>query len=361
MIIKIKVSKLINMIKTVSRIIKNRKVESILSYILIKIIKNKIFCIAINEEIEIATYDLYENYINDIDIAIKFDIINEICKRSEENADIFIKKNKNSIEIKINDIYFMLPNTCLEKFPCFENEKEKKVKFKIESESLYNLFSCTLISLSENNMQEFLNGVYVEINENIITAFSSDGERFIFSYEHLKENNKNIEIIIPKQTIIEITNLTSIAKHIYISITKKYITFITNNITITSKLINDTYETPNLNIQQNMIEKIFLKKNIIKKSLYKIFFIIKDKKITFEFENNNLKMNTELKNEKAVAYIKIDNTFKQKFFISFNYKYLSDILKYMFNDNFLFIISKKKDFLIIKEDHRKYIYTLIPF
>ncbi|HIH2763394.1 MAG TPA: hypothetical protein ACYCDB_00215 [Candidatus Azoamicus sp.] len=119
MIIKIKVSKLINMIKIVSNIIKNRKKDSILSYILIKIIKKKIFCISINEEIEIVTYEEYENYINDVEILIRCDFIYEICRRCEEDSDIFIKKNKNSIEIKINETYFMFPNTSSEKFPCF--------------------------------------------------------------------------------------------------------------------------------------------------------------------------------------------------------------------------------------------------
>ncbi|HIH2762451.1 MAG TPA: DNA polymerase III subunit beta [Candidatus Azoamicus sp. MARI] len=361
MIIKIKVSKLINMIKTVSNIIKNRKTESILSYVLIKIMQNKIFCIAINEEIEIATYDIYENYITDTDILIKCDLIYEICKRCDNDSDIFIKKNRNSVEIKINEIYFMIPNLMSEKFPCFENEKTHRAKFKIMSDSLYKLFSCLLISLSENNMQEFLNGVYVEINENLITTFSSDGERFTFAYDFIEENNKNFNIILPKQSIKEVINLTEKNKYIYIILTKKYIQFVTNNTTLTSKLINEVYDLPNIVIKQESIVKMHLDKNIIKQSLYKINFFIKDKKITFEFQKNNIKIYTQINNEKAIINVKINNILNEHYDISFNNKYLSDILKYIINNNFDFIFSKEKDFIIIKECNRKYIYTLIPF
>ncbi|HIH2762145.1 MAG TPA: DNA polymerase III subunit beta family protein [Candidatus Azoamicus sp.] len=361
MIIKIKVYKLMNMLKIVSKIIKNRKIESILSYILIKIIKNKIFCIAINEEIEIVTYDVYENYIKDMEVVIKCDLIYEICKRCEDNSYIFIKKNRNSIEIKLDDIYFMLPNTFSDKFPCFENEKNNKTKFKIKSQSLHKLFSYLLISLSENNMQEFLNGVYLELNENLITAFTSDGERFTFTYDFIEEHNKNFNIIIPKQTIKEIINLTETTKNIYITLTKKYIKFVTDNTTITSKLINDIYTLPNLKIKQDLITKISLDKNEIKKMLYKINFFIKDKKITFEFEKNTINICTQINNEKAIIYSKINNLFKENLTVSFNNKYFSDILKYISHNTFQFIISKEKKFIIIKEDNCKYMYTLIPF
>ncbi|HIH2763393.1 MAG TPA: DNA polymerase III subunit beta family protein [Candidatus Azoamicus sp.] len=138
-------------------------------------------------------------------------------------------------------------------------------------------------------MHEFLNGVYLEVNENLITTFSSDGERFALAYDYLEENNNNVNIILPKQTINEVINLTELTRHVYITITKKYIRFISNNTTITSKLIKDIYELPDLNIEQDLFINIELEKHIIKKSLYKINFFIKENKITFEFEKNNIK------------------------------------------------------------------------
>lgn len=95
MIIKIKLNKLKKMLNSIAGVIKNKKKESIYAYLLIKIIKNKIFCVAVNEEIELITYDIYENYTEDIDVVLKFNFINEICKKTTDNdSNIYIKKKK---------------------------------------------------------------------------------------------------------------------------------------------------------------------------------------------------------------------------------------------------------------------------
>lgn len=360
MIIKIKVLKLKHMLKLISGAIKNRKKESILAYLLIKVIKNKIFCATINEEIEVVTYDIYENYFQDIEVVLKFEAIYKICKYAKEDLDIFIKKNKNFIEIKLENAYFTFPNTLSEKFPYFGNELEAINKFKISSINLYNLFSCLLVTLNENNIHDFLNGVYMEINENLITVFSSDGNRFTFAYDYIKHANKNFNIIIPKQTIIEIINLLHMCEEIYIVLTKNYIKFITYNVTLTSKLINDIYELPDIDLSQNLFIKTKLEKKNIKNALYKINFLTKENKITFEFNKNEMILFTYFNNEKGYVSIKIENFYINKFSISLNNKYLLDSLKYITNELFIFICSKKKNFIVIKEENKKYIYTMIP-
>lgn len=360
MIIKLKIYKLKNMLNSVIGIIKNKKKESIFSYLLIKVIKNKIFLIAVNEEIELVTYDEYENYIENLDIILKFDFLYEICKRANNDDDIFIKKNKNIIEIKLSELYFKFLNTLTEKFPNFEDDENIITKFKIESKSLNELFSCILITLFENNFQDFLNGAYMEINENIITTFSSDGNRFTYSYSYVNSNNKNINVIIPKQTINEIIKLTYLYKYIYIVITKKYIKFITKSITLSSKLINDIYELPDLELDQNLFNEIKLKKNFVKNSLYKINFLIREKKVSFLFKENEITIFTEFNNESGYINIKIDQFLNNEFLINLNIKYFIDILKYISGDVFILNFSNNKNFVIINEKNRKYIYTMIP-
>ena len=355
---KIKINKLLKMIKIVFGVIKNKKANIISNFILIKNIKEKTFCIAINEEIEMVSYDINDDFNENISILIKYDIIYSICKNHNENSILEIKKIKNTINITIEESFFSIP--CLNDliFPSFIHEKNFNTKIKIKSLELIELLKINIISLNENNSKLFLNGSLMEINKNTLYITSSDGIRISFSQFFLSEIHKKIKVIIPRNTLLEIINNFQTEEYINILISENQIKFINKKITLTSRLIDDIYLLPNLNLTNLKSTELIIDIKFFKNALNKIsFFCINNNKINVEIKNNSIYFNVKNNNENASTYFTHNNNYNINFNI--DYKLLIDIIKIIKNEKFKLIIPHDNRYLIIKEENLSYLY-LIP-
>lgn len=362
--INIQSSILLEMLKIISGVI-NVKKNDISSNILLKKIKNKIFCIAINNNIEIVTFKIINEYTDDkmqenINFIIKYDLIYNICKSNKNETIINIKNIKNSLEISTINSSFNIPLIYNNEFPSFKIEKENILMIKLNSNDFKQLISYSYNTISENNPKLFLNGILFNVNKNSITTISSDG--FNLSFSQIINNNNyidtNIKIIIPKIIIKEFLNLYKENENIFIKISHNFIKIITNTITLTSKLINDTYENPIIKLSVNNYTKCYINTNEIKNCITILNTLC---------YNNNI-INMDIKRDKIIIYAKnksdhgsinIDaKTVGNNIKISLNYKYIINILKIIKENLIELIIPESKKFLIIKEKNKNSLYLI---
>ena len=359
--IKIKTSIISNMLKKISGGVKKNEKDSILSHILIKIFKNNIFCAAINEEMEIITHNELNNVFDNGEFIIKYDIINNICKTNKLDSIITLIKKKTSVEIKSNNSTFKINSFSYQTFPSFENDTNILMKLEIETKILKKLLQRSFLAAAENNPRLFLNGILLEINQNIITTLSSNGFRLIFSYIlfNNNDNNKNIKIILPKITIKEIINTFNDHGKTHILISNNQIKFITNKLTLTSKLINDIYYNSNIKLPYDN-KNIIIKTQELKNAIEKISILCyNNNKITLSFKKKKISIN--VKNNHEYANITCEtNHNTEDAEININYKYLIDIIKTIKHDYLILILTQHNKMLIIKEKYENYIYIIMP-
>ncbi len=358
--IKIKNLNMKNMLSIISGSMKKKNKNDILSYIFIKTIENRIFFISINEEMEIVTHDVLSEKTEDGIILIKYDLINNICKTTKENSIIIIKKTKKTLEIKSENSMYKMPCIDNQIFPSFEIKSPPLISIRIKTFELKHLLLHTPLAVSENNPRLFLNGILLDINKHGINALSSDGFRLIFSHILNKKHNKNIKIIVPKMAINEIINSFKNSAYTDILIFENQIQFSTKKINLTSKLINDTYYNPKINISSNKNTILVIKKDEIKQALEKTNSLSKKtNKVIFIFANNKLIIKSQNNYEYANVIIKTEYK-NLNIKIGINYKHFTEILRFINHNLFEMIISENKQFVIIKEKNSKYIYITIP-
>lgn len=361
MIIKIHSIKLLNMLRIISSCVQKNKKTHILSNILIKTLKHSIFCIAINEELEIITHDTLDTLDFDGELIINYELIYNICKNSKEQSIVTIKILNNSLEIQSENSVFNLPCINDQIFPSFKKNTHILTHFKLKTDNIKNLFSKSHISISENNPRAFLNGIFLEINKNSLTTLSSDGSRLLFNQILNDYDNDIVKIILPKSSINALMTTFENYTYTYITVSNTFIKFTTNNIIITSKLINDTYHTPNIKISSNLNIPIIIKKNDIKDAISKINILCtNDSRLNFQIKKDTLTIKIKNKTDYANATIKINNNHTDAH-LGLNYKHLTDIIKNINEDNFEFIITKSEENIIIKEKDSNYLYFITPF
>jgi len=354
---------LIKLLKIVSGgVIKNySSKDEIFSHILLKIINNKIFCISSNDEIEIITYDKILSNIN-IELILSFKTIYNICKTSSDDSEIIIIKKIKHMEIKSENSLFTIPYPSYNIFPIFSKYKKIKNKISFISNNIKMLFSKTLFSISENDSRCFLNGLLLEIKKDKMYAISSDGHRLSMDSINIKENEINNKFIIPKNTIYKFINTFPNDTNITIYFSDKYIKFLTNNITFTSKLINDNYPDMYKLLNNDSNKFINLNTYIFKSALLKTQTLcnINNKKIKIILNNNNMTIIASNNIEQIITNLKINYEYEM-FEIVLNLSYIIDILN-VIQSNIIKIIFPDENKIIIKETNSfNGTYLIMPY
>jgi DNA polymerase-3 subunit beta len=351
---------LLEMLKIVEGGLSTIKNNEAFSSILIKKIKNKIFCISINEDIEIVTFketkDLNEE---NVDVILKYELIYNICRSIKDNSEIKILKKQNSIEIHTKNSTFELPAVYSTYFPSFRTEKKILLKTKIYSSELKKLFQYPFITVSENNQQNFLNGILIDINNNSINAIASDGIKTAFSQILIKELNTRIKIIIPKILIKEFINTYNENEINIINISENYIKIINNKVTLTTRLINDIYENNIINTKYDKFTQITLNTNELSRSLNLLKTICNNNILVLNSKPNKIILTAKHKLETGSTILNA-KIYGEELNLNLNFKHITNITKIIQSEKIEIIVPEKKTFILIKEKNLNCIYITLP-
>lgn len=355
----IKIKQLLQILRKISGSTNKTKTQ-ILLHVLIKIIENKIFCISVNEEIEIVTCDNIKNNKTNLEILIKYDLIYNICRSHNLESIIYINKSNNMLELKVENSIFKLSQKNTDTFPTYSTNQNILAKIKIKTEILTKLLSKAATTLSENNPKLFLTGILFQTNKNKLNVISSDGNRLFYSSIIVKNCNIITQAIIPKKPANEIINTFKNESDTIILITQNQIKFITKGITITSKLINDEYHYPKIKLSTNQNNKIKIKTLDFQNALKKISAVCTNKsKINIDIKNNHIKIETNNKNENVIINIKNETNIIETN-ISINFISLFSIIKNIDSKIFEIITIKKSKNLIVNEGNINCFYIITP-
>ncbi|MCA9405773.1 MAG: DNA polymerase III subunit beta [Candidatus Omnitrophica bacterium] len=203
---KIKVSKenLLNGIITVQNIVSTKVTLPILSNVLLEakgnILKLNATDLDIGISCEIPVETLEEGAIT-IPAKRFSDIIKEL-----PSGDIVIHAKKNNqVDIEGTKCRFKLSGLPRDEFPKFP-EFNKNKTIKIKQSVLKDMLRLTAFAVSHEESRYVLNGVLLEISDNIIRIVSTDGRRLAKIEKKLDEKaDQDIKIIIPSKAIHEIS------------------------------------------------------------------------------------------------------------------------------------------------------------
>lgn len=358
--IKIKPKDLIEMLRIVEGGVSTTQKDIISLSILLKKIKNKVFCISINEDIEIVTYkEIKDSIEENVDVILKYDLIYNICRSIKDNSEIKIIKTNNSTEIHTQNSIFEVPLLYSSSFPSFRTEKKILFKTKIISSDLKLLFQYPFVTMAENNQEDFLNGILIDINNNSINAIASDGVKTSFSQILIKECNNRLKIIIPKILIKEFINTYQENEINIINITESYIKIINSKITLTTRLINEIYENNLIDIKYEKFTKIILETYDFNKAINLLKTICTNNILVLNSKVNKIILTVKQKSEKGMVTLKA-HLFGQELNLNLNFKHINIISKIIKSDKTEIIVPENKTFLIIKEKKLNCIYVTLP-
>lgn len=353
--------KLLNLLKKISGGVDKSKKKSLYNNILLKVIDNKIFCISVNDYLEIVTYDYLKNSFPSIEIVFDFSLIYSICKKTNVNDFIVFKKNRKYFEILAGNSVYKISRV-FDTFPSFDYDNSYKGKIKLKTAQFLEGFRNIKVSISENNPQIFFNGFLITLNLNSLEGISSDGIRL--SYFNIFGDIDFIckfSAVLPKVTVSEVLNLFVDNGEIYLFFYDNKIKFVTKNLTLTSKFIDDVYNVPLINIKSECFKFIFNTFDFLN-ALEKIKILpLESKIVVLSINDNKVFLRAGTSNENVIVFIDNKNNKSVEFEIGFRYDYILEVIKLFFDDEFEFIVNYEKTFIILKTYNSNFMHIIMPF
>lgn len=287
----------------------------------------------------------------DLDIALKGPLRAEIIEQGglciparklfeiarEVEGDLLLEAQENNwIKVTSGKSTFKLMGLPEEDFPALP-EVSKSEEIKIKAETLKDMIEKTIYATGESDTRYTLNGLlfhFVPTKKNIeLKVVGTDGHRLsVISVSLDGKISEEKKLILPKKAALELKKLIeSSTDTISLYIDKNHIFFSTDDITLTSRLIEGTYPNYEQVVPKNNEKKVSIDKMTFLKALRRTSIMSRDKTnaVRFDLEAGKItliSMNPDI----GEAREEIAAQYKgEPISVGYNARYVLDILQSM--------------------------------
>ena len=204
--IKIDRELLINPLGNVSGIVEKRHALPILSNLLLENQEGNLKFTATDLEMQIST-QIKTKLSDDFQITISAKKLFDITRALPEKSNIDIQIEETKVTVKAKKSRFNLQTLPPKDYPVMKKDVDDVIELKLSQNILKNLLKQVDFSMAQQDIRYYLNGLLLEIKENNLNIVGTDGHRLSFTSSALKDPCKNIQVIVPRKTIMELVKL----------------------------------------------------------------------------------------------------------------------------------------------------------
>ncbi len=373
MYFRIEKKKIINLLSKFNSYIGKSKNNTILSNILLILYKKKLKFIVTNLDIEISAYIILDdnnfNYISG-STTVNLNKLYDLCRNFSDNENIYFLLLKNRLKIFCLNSLIYLSTLPVNDFPIFKKSILFSKKISISSFVFRKIISLIYFSIGDQDIFFYLNGMLIEYKKKNLYFVTTDSYRI--SFYNLKDNfiyskEDSFSFILSRNLVLILLKLFDKLnnENVFLEWNNNIIKIIFNNFIIYSSLIDGSFpdyksiilstkDYKYIDIDVLEFKSCLMRVSVISGSLFSY--------VTFLFKDNFLYMiNSDSNNNEIKEKISI-NYFGKNLEISFNIKYILDIIKSINKDNIIRFFFKDSDSIakIISLNNKFSIYMLMP-
>lgn len=358
-----KKSDLITGINIVMKAVSSKTTMSILECILIDATEGIIKFTANDMELGIET-TVQGEIAEAGSIAIDAKIFSEIVRKLPDNDVTIEVKDESTANITCENAKFNILIKSAEDFS-YLPVIEKKDKITISQFSLKEIIRQTSFAINDAEKNKLLTGELFEVNGSKLKVVALDKFRIAIRNIELKENYGNYKVLVPGKSLNEISKILNggVDDDVNIYFTSNHILFEFDNTIVVSRLIESTnfFDTDKM-ISNDYKTRITINKKEMADCIDRATLLIKegDKKPVFlsmKDTEMELTINTFIGSMDESIPITKDG---DDLLISFNPKFLIDILKVLDQEEVNMFFTNPKAPCFIKDEEGSYIYIVLP-
>ena len=223
-------------------VVEKRQTLPILSNVLFEVDESSLKLTATDLESEISTTSTISNFKSGGKITAPARKLSELCRLMPDLAEIHFYLDGDNLKIETESGKYNLSTLPSEDFPVFETE-DTQSQINISSQNLKNLITKTSFAMGNQDWRHYLNGLYMMIDDKVITTVATDAHRLAMATSSLNEaSSESTSGIVPRKSINEIGKLVGDeSENVVIQLGQTSIAANVSGTTFVSKLIEGKF------------------------------------------------------------------------------------------------------------------------
>ena len=223
-------------------VVEKRQTLPILSNLLFEVDESSLKLTATDLESEISTTSTISNFKSGGKITAPARKLSDLCRLMPDLAEIHFYLDGDNLKIETESGKYNLSTLPSEDFPVFETE-DTQSQINISSQNLKNLITKTSFAMGNQDWRHYLNGLYMMIDDKVITTVATDAHRLAMATSSLNEaSSESISGIVPRKSINEIGKLVGDeSENVVIQLGQTSIAANVSGTTFVSKLIEGKF------------------------------------------------------------------------------------------------------------------------
>ena len=232
----IKQDNLAKALNAVGRVATAKAGMPILANILLRTDQNKLTIAATNLEVAIISVigaQVKEQGAITVPARLLTDFISNL-----PHTNITLETDESKLKVSTEGFKSTINSILADDYPALP-ESDEKDKLKVSAEELKKSISRTALVSSNDTTRPILTGVYLYSQDGQLYMVATDGYRLAES--QLTESKQDVSAIIPSSTLAEVVRLLGDLTEVEVKYKDDQITFLLDNVSITSRLIDGKF------------------------------------------------------------------------------------------------------------------------
>ena len=298
-------------------------------------------------------------------LALNADKIYNIVRSLNDNSMIDFNIDDNKVTIASNKSKFNLMSLNADNFPLIDGNIQEESGFDLSQQDFHHIISKIDFSMANDDTRYFLNGMFWQVNGNLLRAVSTDGHRMSITEAII--NSKVIDAtcqsIIPKKAITELKKIVAKTEDtIKICLGKTYIKAEFGDFVFISKLIDGRYPDYQKVIPKNNTKLLAIDKKALKDSLLRTSILANDKYkgVRLNISQGQILLSANNpENEKAEESVEVQYS-EDTMEICFNYRYLLDIISVLNEETMHVYLDNPNMSALVKDEKDNSLFIIMP-
>ena len=275
-----------------------------------------------------------------------------------EDAD-----NRLLINPLFNKIDFQLKSISADKYPELQDISDDSY-FQLPQKELINMIEQTVFAVSDDETRYYMNGVYLEHEDNTLSMVATDGRRLSFIKTVFDQEHINFDpVIVPTKILHLVKKLSSGEGMIALAVTDNNIFVKFDNQKLSSNLIKGQFPNYKRVIPESQEYEVNINRLQLMEALKRVSLLVeqKSRRIFLNFIPGTVIINSE-ESEIGIAKEEVDCNFQgPETSIALNYQYLIDPLKVIDDEEVIVKFTEaNKAITIVPISERNLFHIVMP-
>lgn len=229
---------LLKLLGNVSRVVEKRNTIPILANVWLNAVGSRLTLCATDLDME-ATGSVAAEVSAAGRTTVNANLFHDIVRKLPDGSQILVEQKETMVAVRAGRSRFTLQTLPDSDFPIFES-KEAKNEFDLDVQSVRELFSRPQFAISTEETRYYLNGIYLHVASDMLTAVATDGHRLARVQLPAPDGAKGMPgVIVPRKMVTEVARLAEGPTHV--TLFEGKIGFDFGGIRLVAKLIDGTF------------------------------------------------------------------------------------------------------------------------